>query len=299
MANRVDMSSHQPGILEPVPRVARYLTFQLVPGADPRASLERLSRRTLGPQLVVGIGSATAVRLDKRVDGLRECPPLTGPGAVVPSDPSALLFWLRGDDSGELLHRGRELSREVADAFVLDSATDAFMYAGGRDLTGYEDGTENPTGDKALAAAFVSGVGPGKDGSSFVVVQRWRHDLDCFEAKSPAERDLTIGRQKSDNEELGDAPATAHVKRAAQESFEPEAFVLRRSMPWAAGAEQGLVFVAFGRSFDAFEALSRRMVGLEDGITDALFSFTRPLTSSYFWCPPLAEGQLDLRLLGI
>ncbi|TDI13601.1 MAG: peroxidase, partial [Acidobacteria bacterium] len=61
----------------------------------------------------------------------------------------------------------------------------------------------------------------------------------------------------------------------------------------------GLVFVAFGRSFDAFEAQLARMVGVEDGVTDALFRFTRPVSGSYFWCPPVARGKLDLSALGL
>jgi len=85
----------------------------------------------------------------------------------------------------------------------------------------------------------------------------------------------------------------------AQESFQPEAFVLRRSMPWADATNEGLVFVAFGKSFNAFDALLRRMVGAEDGVTDALFSFTRPISGSYFWCPPVANGRLDLTALGL
>jgi len=131
-----------------------------------------------------------------------------------------------------------------------------------------------------------------------VAVQLWRHDLTHFETLSEGQRDHIIGRRRTDNEELDDAPASAHVKRTAQESFAPEAFVLRRSMPWSEGLNEGLVFVAFGRSFDAFEAQLRRMVGLDDGITDALFRFTRPLTS-YFWCPPMRDGKLDLSALGI
>jgi putative iron-dependent peroxidase len=110
---------------------------------------------------------------------------------------------------------------------------------------------------------------------------------------------VTIGRRRDDNVELADAPPSAHVKRTAQESFAPEAFVVRRSMPWAEGAHAGLVFVAFGRSFDAFEAQLRRMVGGEDGISDALFRFTRPLTGAYYWCPPVtSQGRIDLRALG-
>jgi putative iron-dependent peroxidase len=113
-----------------------------------------------------------------------------------------------------------------------------------------------------------------------------------------------VGRRRSDNEELDDAPESAHVKRTAQESFEPEAFVVRRSMPWWSVSPQGsdrsgLMFSAFGCSFDAFEAQMRRMLGIDDGISDGLFRFSRPLTGCYFWCPPLSGGKLDLTALGL
>ena len=75
--------------------------------------------------------------------------------------------------------------------------------------------------------------------------------------------------------------------------------MLRHSMPWAEDTDGGLVFVAFGKSFDAFEAILRRMLGLEDGIQDALFSFTQPISGSYFWCPPMQDSELDLSALGM
>jgi putative iron-dependent peroxidase len=68
-------------------------------------------------------------------------------------------------------------------------------------------------------------------------------------------------------------------------------------MPFADPTGEGLIFVAFGKSFDAFEVQLRRMVGLEDGITDALFRFSRPTTGGYYWCPPVRDGRLDLRAL--
>ncbi len=120
-----------------------------------------------------------------------------------------------------------------------------------------------------------------------------------FRRSPSSERDNTIGRRISDNEEIEDAPDSAHVKRTAQEEFAPEAFVLRRSMPWTCGLDSGLVFVAYGCSFDAFEAQMNRMVGADDDITDALFTFTRPISGSYFWCPPMQDGQLDLRAVGL
>lgn len=226
-------------------------------------------------------------------------PSYSGAGFDVPSTPGALWCWLRGDDRGELVHRARLIARTVSPAFQLEKVIDAFQYGPSLDLTGYQDGTANPVGDHAYEVAVVRGRGEGLDGSSFVAVQQWVHDLTRFESLSVVEQDHAMGRRKSDNEEIADAPASAHVKRTAQEMFEPEAFVVRRSMPWADGTGEGLVFVAFGESFRPFEAQLRRMVGAEDGISDALFKFTRPISGNYFWCPPVHAGKLDLRALAL
>jgi len=90
-----------------------------------------------------------------------------------------------------------------------------------------------------------------------------------------------------------------HVKRTAQEDYDPPAFMVRRSLPWDSGREQGLEFVAYVNSLDRFEVMMRRMAGLEDGIVDALFQFSRPVSGGYYWCPPLAAGRLDLSALGL
>jgi len=293
------MTTTQQGILAPLPPLARHLFFVLAPGVDPAPALRALSDLVDGERTVVGFGQSLLLALGRSVEGLRLFPNLAGPGIEVPSTPQALWCWLRGDDRGELLARGRAIERALAGALVLSEATDTFRYDSGRDLTGYEDGTENPQGEAAIAAALVSGRGAGQDGASFVAVQRWVHDFDRFDALAPQDQDNAIGRRRSDNEELEDAPESAHVKRTAQESFEPEAFLLRRSMPWADPRGAGLLFVAFGRSFDAFEAQLRRMVGLDDGIGDALFQFSQPVTGTYFWCPPMRAGSLDLKALAL
>jgi putative iron-dependent peroxidase len=184
-------------------------------------------------------------------------------------------------------------------AFSIEDIVDSFKYGSGRDLTGYEDGTENPVNDDAIRHAIVSGQGAGLDGGSFVAVQQWVHDLNKFDDMAPETQDHMIGRRISDNEELADAPDSAHVKRTAQEDFNPEAFVVRRSMPWANEAGEGLNFVAFGHSFDAFEAQLRRMTGQDDNVVDALFRFTRPMTGAYFWCPGMKDGKLDFSVLNL
>src|SRR5262249_35031501 len=134
-------------------------------------------------------------------------------------------------------------------------------------------------------------------GSSFVAEQRWLHDLKHFHGHLPAETDHMIGRRRDSNEEIEDAPPSAHVKMSAQESYEPAAYMLRRSMPFAHDVTQGLEFVALGRSFDAYERVMRRMAGLDGDMTDALFKFSRPVTGGYYWCPPIVGSHLDLRVL--
>ena len=212
----------------------------------------------------------------------------------MPSTATDLWCWLRGSDRGELIHRSRRIIQQLSPAFDLVGMVEAFRFAGGRDLTGYEDGTENPLDDAALEAAILDSDDTAVNGSSFVAVQQWQHDLDAFEAFSEAQQDNIIGRRRSDNLELDDAPASAHVKRTAQESFEPEAFLLRRSMPWSQNLQAGLMFVAFAHSFDSFEAQLNRMTGKEDGIEDALFQFSSVLNGAYYWCPPVIQGKLNL-----
>lgn len=293
------MSDVQPGILGPVPRLARYLSFSLAAALEARKALRSLRDVADGDKVVVGLGQPLVLALGAGIEGLRTFPSYAGPAFTVPSTPLALWSWLRGDDRGELLHRSRAINRAVSHAFRSEAVIDAFQYGASRDLTGYEDGTENPKGKKAVEAAVVHGEGKGLDGSSFVAVQQWVHNLDRFESMPAKEQDNSVGRRKSDNKELADAPPSAHVKRTAQETFKPQAFVLRRSMPWADGSRAGLVFVAFGKSLDAFEAQLKRMVGAEDGIVDALFNFTRPISGSYFWCPPVKNGHLDLTAVGL
>jgi porphyrinogen peroxidase len=303
-----DMKSAQTGILAPVPTQGRYLFFSLKQAESLRACLPQLAAQADGLHVVAGLGPAVVSALGAKVPGLREFPAMEGHGVEVPATPTALWCWLRGTDRGKLVLTTRVLEKALAPALHLDRVIEAFRHGRGpnghgRDLTGYEDGTENPEDAAAEKAALVHRQGAGMNGSSFVAVQQWVHDFDAFEAMGVREQDNVVGRRRRDNHELEDAPASAHVKRTAQESFTPEAFVLRRSMPWALGHKAGLMFVAFGKSFDAFEAQMRRMAGQEDGITDALFRISRPMSGAYLWCPPVqaaAHGLcLDLRQIGL
>ena len=298
------MSLIQPAVLSPVPAVGRYLFYAVKDGLAVRDQLRQFSDLVDGLTVLVGLGPELVEALGGEVPGLHALVALDAGGIPVPSTPTSLCVWLRASDRGDLVHLTRQVEAALSPAFQLDTLIDAFRHGRGpnghgRDLTGYEDGTENPDGDEAVSAVALQGAGPGLDGSTFMAVQQWVHNLDAFEAMTGTEQDHTYGRRRRDNEELANAPASAHVKRVEQESFEPAAFVVRRSMPWSEGQSAGLVFVSFGKSFDAFEVQMRRMAGLDDGVTDALFTFSRPVTGAFFWCPPVLGGRLDLRHLGL
>lgn len=287
----------QKNIVGPLPKQGRYLYFRMLPDIQVEQAL--LSLADIVPEEdIVGLGPVLTRGNQKLAELHRPFPALVGNGVSAPSSQHDLWIWLRGSDRGDLVLRSMVYSEILAECFVQEQQLDGFMYKDGHDLTGYEDGTENPVDDAAIRAAYTAGAGEGIDGGSFAAVQKWVHDLSHFKSHTQQQQDHIIGRRLADNEELDDAPKSAHVKRTAQESFDPEAFVVRRSMPWGDDEGEGLNFVAFGATLDPFEMQLRRMLGMDDGIVDALFRFSMPVNGSYFWCPPLsADGKLKLTAL--
>jgi putative iron-dependent peroxidase len=283
----------QPAILRALWPAGQVLGFRLTAPQQGKPLLRALLAHELGDHTVVGLGPMLVSAFGGVVPGLRQFPELEfAPGAALPSSPMDVWAMVGGDSPAEVHDRVRALTSRLPGGLVWAEDLATFTWHGGRDLTGYEDGTENPAGDAAWAAAFLQEGAFA--GSSFVAAMRWQHDLAAFAALPEAARDHIMGRRIRDNAEIADAPPSAHVKRAAQESFDPPAFMLRRSMPWAGAERAGLYFVAYGADLDRFERVLRRMLGLEDGIADALLGYSSPQTGAYFWCPPVREGRLDL-----
>ena len=296
------MSSAQPGILAPVSRFSRFLFFDLASGHDQAEALALIGDCAADEDLVLGLG-LPLVAEGSTVEGLTAFPAMAGAGVTVPSTQSALWCWLRSEtDRGDLVLRTHAIQQALSPALQLQDIVEGFRHGGhdgglGKDLTGYEDGTENPTGEEAIETALLGADGGALAGSSFVAVQKWVHNMAGYAALSRADADDIIGRRLDDNEEIEEAPESAHVKRTEQEGFEPEAFVVRRSSPWSSPEGEGLMFIAFGHSTDAYERQMRRMAGLDDGITDGLFKISTPVTGGYYWCPPVVDGRFSLQPL--
>jgi porphyrinogen peroxidase len=322
MPTKPSHSPHQPGIFAHIPSHARYLRYTRATGATPtdlRIILQALADLVDGEQVVLGLGPTLLKDLSHRtIPSLHDFTAPAGSKVAWPHSPADLWLWLRaapGQDEGHLHALTQLLHSVVQPAFELLDAVDAFRHmaqgdeAAGvsRDLTGFQDGTENPKARKALAAAFAA------DGSSFVAVQHWQHRWARINGMSVHDQSLAIGRDRASNEEIEDAPESAHIKRTTQEDFTlsdgSEGFSWRRSMPWVAGDASGLHFVSFGKSFEAFELQLARMSGVDkvtkDGITDAVLQMSQPLRTSYYWCPPMqaskqgagSQKRLDLSFL--
>jgi putative iron-dependent peroxidase len=278
----------QPGILAPLAAAGRYVALSLAPGASPHALLDSLRKIHIDESIVIGLAEPLV-----RIAGLHAFPAMPGPVAI-PSTQAAVWVHVRAEDHGHSLRALRHVLAALGEAVRVEEDVLGFRHDIGRDLSGFEDGTENPKDEAAHAAAICA------DGSSFVAAQRWVHDLASLERLDNRARDALIGRNLETNEELADAPPHAHIKRAQQESFEPPAFMIRRSMPYGTTREHGLYFVAYVSELAKFERMLVRMTGADDGLVDGLFQFSRPVSGGYYWCPPvdgrhLAVSELQQR----
>src|SRR5207244_11599237 len=124
---RQDAVKHaQPGILAPIRRHARYLTFGLKQGARAQAALRALGATADGESCVVGLGAVLLFALQREIEGLRPFPHHKGEGVDVPSTLAALWCWLRGEDRGDIVLRAREIEKILAPAFETTGVIDAF-----------------------------------------------------------------------------------------------------------------------------------------------------------------------------
>jgi putative iron-dependent peroxidase len=186
------------------------------------------------------------------------------------------------------------LARRVADAFHdvarMVEEVHGFRYLGGKDLTGFIDGTENPKGAEIPKAALVGAEDPAFAGGSYVSIQRYIHNLKLWDKQSLAAQEATIGRTKKHDIEIDDAkkPPTAHIARVVIEEDGEELQILRRSLPYGTATQAGLYFIAYGRNAHNFRRmLTNMMVHDSHGHHDHLMDFVHAVTGASFFAPSL------------
>ncbi len=258
---------------------------------DPRALWE-IVPALASEDAVIGVGAPLLAAMGAVLPGLEAFQALRVGRYTMPATQHALWVFVPGTDPGSVFEVAEQFARRLAPHARLAEATSLFSYRQGRDLTGFRDGSANPTGDAAWEAALV----PEGDwqGGSFALVQRWVHFRARFAGLPQPQRDDVIGRRESDDEELANAPASAHIKRTEQEDFDPPAFLLRRSMPWGDARRHGLQFVAYGAELSRAQRMLQRMIGATDGLADALLAHTQAETGAFYFVPPVESERLLL-----
>lgn len=211
-------------------------------------------------------------------------------GHHAPASQHDLWLWINGSSQDVVFEHTRAAAKAIETVAHLVGEQVAFVHRDSRDLTGFLDGTANPTLLEAPAAALVPDGQPGA-GGSHVLAMRWVHDLDAFNALPVGEQERVIGRTRAESIELeGDAkPPTAHISRVEiEDEAGVELPIYRRSVPYGTVAEHGLYFVAFSADRSRFDTMLGRMFGMDgDGLHDRLTDFSLPVSGAYYYAPPL------------
>ncbi|MBL7636397.1 Dyp-type peroxidase [Atlantibacter hermannii] len=175
------------------------------------------------------------------------------------------------------------------DAINVVEETHGFRWVEDRDLSGFVDGTENPAGDEVRRSVAV--INDGVDaGGSYVLVQRWEHNLKQLNRMSVPDQEMMIGRTKQDNEEIdGDErPVTSHLTRVDLKENGKGLKIVRQSLPYGtASGTHGLYFCAYCATLHNIEQQLLSMFGDLDGKRDAMLRFTKPVTGGYYFAPSL------------
>jgi putative iron-dependent peroxidase len=202
-------------------------------------------------------------------------------GFVMPGSQHDALVWLSGSAYDVVFDMARSVIRDLAGQASLADETSSWSYRHDRDLTGFIDGSENPTLlDAPVAALLPEGV-PGAAGT-VLLLQKWKHNVAAWEALPIAQQERIMGRTKPESIELQNKPSDSHVARTDQDEF---GNIFRRNMPYGTVGDHGTVFVGFSADQKRLARMLDSMAGLATGTRDALTRFTQPLTGSYYFVP--------------
>ncbi|CAM5341780.1 Diaminopimelate decarboxylase [Streptomyces badius] len=216
---------------------------------------------------VAGFGSSAWDRLfsGPRPAHLHPFPELRGPLHHAPATPGDVLLHIRAERMDVCYAWAAQLLDRLGGALRIVDETHGFRYLDHRDLLGFVDGTENPVGDDARAAALVgAGDDPDFEGGSYVVVQKYLHDLTAWNALTVEEQERVIGRTKLDDVEFPDEDKPADSHLALNTVTDPdgrERDILRANMPFGSfeKGESGTYFIGYAADPDVTERMLRNM----------------------------------------
>ena len=278
-----------------------YLEFDAHEGAGPRlvtaiASLREPRTTMGGVNLVAGFRPDLwhAVAPDDAPPDLQgfDADLVGAEGYRMPATQHDAVLWLSGSAYDVIFETARAAIAALHDVAKVAGETSSWPYQHDRDLTGFIDGSENPTLIEAPDLAVI-GEGPGA-GGTILLLQKWSHDTAAWESLPVTEQEQVIGRRKDDSVELEDKPDDSHVARTDQDRFGK---IFRRNMPYGTVTDHGTMFVGFSSDQKRFSEMLESMAGLTDGVRDALTKYTQPVSGAYYFVPSnqsLARLGVDL-----
>jgi porphyrinogen peroxidase len=291
-------------VLAPLTAAAIFLVLTINPGGeaacrdvlgDWAAVARAVGFRSPGPPLacIAAVGSRAWDRLfvGPRPAELHPFRELTGPRHHAPSTPGDLLLHIRHERMDLCFEFATQVMNRLAGAAAVVDEVHGFRFFDERDLLGFVDGTENPVGAAADAATLVCEADPGFAGGSYVIVQKYVHDLDAWNALSTEEQERAIGRSKLSDIEMPDEvkPVNSHV--ALNTITDPDGTqrqILRANMPFGqlGRGEFGTYYIGYAATPAVTEQMLANMfIGSPPGNTDRILDFSTAVTGGLFFAP--------------
>jgi len=225
-----------------------------------------------------------------------------GSGRQAKGTQEELLLWLTHDDKGKIWHAQYQARTALKGHMTVARETLTFIYGASLDMTGFIDGTGNPQGEAAERAAAVVEDGKPGAGGSFILAQRWVHNLDAWNEMSIEDQERVFGRTKPASVRLDPQPDYSHLSHVelrqgatADATKAKRNEITRRSTPYALhDGTVGLYFMAFCKEQAPFRERLRAMYAVDGGVRDRLVDFTNPASGSFYFAP--ATEVLDAAL---
>ena len=300
-------------VTSPLTRAAVFLVLTLEPGgadvvrevlADVQGIARAIGFRNVeaGLSCVVGIGSEAydVVLGGPRPARLHPFAEIRGERHAAPATPGDLFFHIRAEQLDLCFELASRLTQRLHGVATVVDEVHGFRYFDRRDLLGFVDGTENPVGPAVDGALLVGDDDPDFAGGSYVVIQKYLHDLTAWNAMTVEQQEAAVGREKLSDIELPDAQkaAGAHTALTSIEDDDgTELQILRDNMPFGSVAggpdgagEYGTYFIGYTRDPAVIERMLRNMfIGDPPGTTDLLLEVSRAVTGSLYFVPTVDQ----------
>jgi putative iron-dependent peroxidase len=292
----------QPGIFALGTPEHCYLELDLRPDTDPVELVRSLAgigdplSTTGGVNVVIGFRPSLWRAIapgETPADAADWTEDIVGPdGFTMPATQHDAWLWVAGGDRTAVFDNARGALAATAQVARVGREITGWLYRHDRDLTGFIDGTENPTLLEAPDVVAVPDRQPGA-GASIVLHQLWRHDTPAWESIGQPAQERAMGRTKPDSVEFGadEMPPDAHVARTKVVIDGEERDIFRRNVAYGGVTDHGTVFVGFARDQGRLTEMLRRMAGVGDGIRCALTRYVAPLTGAYYVVPTVEALQ--------